>query len=113
MATLTLLRQSLAEKRGLIERAEHRFNTAPVDAIGWLRNRLAENPFVLFCGAGISVAPPTSAPTFLELRKAVILALADLLIERQMIVREDLCDIESALEQLDGRQDIELPPELA
>jgi hypothetical protein len=112
MPTLTSLRNSLAQKADAIGRAKLRLNSGPADTVEWLRNRLRNQEFVLFCGAGISASPPSSAPTFLELRTSVMLALADLLVLRGMILHEDRSAVEAALEKLDTRADLSLPPEL-
>src|SRR5690349_2528619 len=101
MATLSLLRASLARKMDALNRAELRLRSGPADATAWLRNRLADRAFVLFCGAGISVSPPSSAPAFLELRTTVMLALTDLLVERRVVMQENRLAVEVALEQLD------------
>jgi SIR2-like protein len=112
MAILSSLRSNLAQKADAIRRAEHRLKDAPADGVAWLRNRLANQEFVLFCGAGISVSPPSSAPAFLELRTSVMLALTDLLVQRDMMLPDDSMAVETTLGRLDRRADLSLPPEL-
>src|SRR5579863_1744140 len=106
------LRSNLAQKADAIRRAEHRLEDAPAGGVAWLRNRLANQEFVLFCGAGISVSPPSSAPAFLELRTSVMLALTDLLVQRDMMLPDDRMAVETTLGRLDRRADLSLPPEL-
>lgn len=111
MATLSLLRENLAEKTQAIDDAEARLRATPADATSWLRRRLAGEEFVLFCGAGISIPPPASAPSFVELRNSVVLALVDLLEERRLIDRGHRTAMEAAVEELADRADLDVPPE--
>src|SRR4029450_1194458 len=77
-----------------------------------LRVAIGDRPWVLFAGAGLSVDPPASAPTFAALRDAACVAIV-----RQLVARDELSGpqgmaIEQAFAAVDGRTDISLPPEL-
>lgn len=106
-----MLRQNLCDKERAIDQAEGSLKSSPVDSVGYLLARFADLEFVLFCGAGISIPRPASAPSFLELRTSVILSVVDLLIDRNLILDANRSVIETAMGLLDTRPDLTLPPE--
>ena len=112
MPTLTLLRDNLAIKAKALEEAEARLRDEPPDAAAWLQARLADQEFVLFCGAGISIPPPSSAPAFVSLTNSLLLALVDLLVERSLLHDAHRMAVEMAVEELGSRADLEVPPEV-
>ncbi len=71
-----------------------------------------EDGFVAFCGAGISIPAPSAAPGFLDLRNAIIRALAELLRRRSVLSSSQYRIIASSLDSLGRREDISLPPEM-
>jgi hypothetical protein len=111
MGVFSALRDDLIRMAKAVERAETRLTHAPRDPAAWLRERLHDQEFVLFAGAGISVPPPASAPTFVDLRNGVVRALADLLLERGVLDAAHVTAVEHALRALEGRSDLTLPPE--
>lgn len=112
MAHLALLRANLSAKRDTVARSTASLAAIPPEGVTSLANRLAKEEFVLFCGAGISVPAPSSAPQFLEIRDAVALAMADLLLSRDVLQRTHHEALEAALRDLQRRDDLTLPPEL-
>lgn len=110
----TELRTNLSEKIVRVAFAEARMqNLHPKeDIIKWLTNNVLGDEFILFCGAGISIPGMAFAPGFLELRDALILAIAHLLSERSVISLEQETAVAEALKSLPERVDIAFPPEM-
>jgi hypothetical protein len=110
----TELRNNLSEKMARLALAETRPREphSQKDIVAFLNTEVLGNEFVLFCGAGISIPGASLAPGFLELRDALILALARLLTERSAITKQQEIAISEALKALHGRLDIAFPPEL-
>lgn len=84
---------------------------APSNPADWLRERLTGKEVVLFCGAGISIAAPANAPAFLSLRDNAILAALDILVSRGLITENAIAVVEHAVDRLEERCDLSLPPE--
>jgi hypothetical protein len=108
------LRNSLSEKMACVTLAETRLRepNPQKDVVAFLTSDVLGKEFVLFCGAGISVPAPSFAPGFLELRDALILAIARLLTKHRVTTKQQEIAISEALELLHGRLDIAFPPEL-
>ena len=94
--TSQILTQILKE----IRTAELCFIETPSDPALWLRDRLIGSEVVLFCGAGISIAAPAGAPSFLDLRNSTILCASDILAERGCIPAAYVAIIEQATSTL-------------
>lgn len=112
MTILSLIRNNLAYKAEKINQAEDRLKKPLSDAGPWIEEYLSEKEFVLFCGAGVSIPPPASAPAFLDLRDSLLLAITDLLLERGLINSVHSQAVEGALKDLEQRADLEMPPEM-
>jgi hypothetical protein len=90
--------------------AARHINDQTEDPAERLRDVLGSEPWVMFAGAGISVDPPTSAPTFVQLRNASAAAITRLLVELDYLSPTDGRTIERALHNLALRTDISLEP---
>jgi hypothetical protein len=104
--------QSLSHKRRALDVALQRMTPAPSNPKTFILDWIASRDFVLFCGAGVSIPSPAAAPSFLDLRNAVVLSLADILVERGILHDLDREPIDSAMHELERRADLSLPPEL-
>lgn len=108
------LTSNLLEKEAHLALAEARLldlRASEQDPLSLLAQHL-DHGFVAFCGAGISIPPPSAAPGFLDLRNALICALAELLCTREVLSVEQYRTITSSLESLGRREDISFPPEM-
>lgn len=108
---LTRTTEKLEEILGCLEKVQEESVVTPDNPADWLRGRLSGKEVVLFCGAGISVAAPSSAPAFLSLRDNAILAALDILLSRGLITEDAIHLVEHAVDRLEDRCDLSLPPE--
>jgi hypothetical protein len=81
-------------------------------AIDLLRSRLRAEPSVLLCGAGISIPAPANAPSFLDLRNAIVLGIARTLEARGIISGDEYEEVAEAIRRLARRADIRCIPEI-
>jgi len=82
----TRLRDNLAEKLDAVSIAQEELRQGQaVDAVGWIRSEVLGREFVLFCGAGISIPGDSSAPSFIQLRDNLVLAITRQLCQRRVI----------------------------
>src|SRR5262249_12019406 len=112
MTALPSLTESLALKRRTLDAACQRVTAAQSNPRTFILDWIAGRDFVLFCGAGVSIPGPASAPAFLELRNAVVLSLSDILVERGILHDSDRDPLDAAMRHLEKRADLTLPPEL-
>jgi hypothetical protein len=112
MDALQDLTRRLRELSDQVATADARLRQQPPDAAGALSAQLDGRDWVLFCGAGISIDAPATAPTFLDLRDGVVLALSDILMRRGLLEREHGTAVETAIHGLARRADLTLPPEI-
>lgn len=111
----TALRRNLLEKDARMAVAEARLqdlHSSERDPLTLLGQQGLADGFIAFCGAGISIPAPSAAPGFLDLRNALICALAELLHRRSVLSAEQKRVIASALDSLGRREDIIFPPEM-
>ena len=109
------LTRNLLEKDARVAVAEARLRdlrASERDPLSSLSQQNVEEGFVAFCGAGISIPAPSAAPGFLDLRNALIRALAELLRRRSVLSPPQHRIIASSLDSLGRREDISLPPEM-
>jgi len=111
MQPFSLLLENLNRKARALGEADARLKRSPTDPIAWLDACFERRDFTIFCGAGISAPAPASAPTFIALRNAVVLALADLLLARGRIEDAHREAVGTAVQDLQGRVDLSVPPE--
>jgi len=77
-----------------------------------IRREIGGKPFVLFCGAGISIPSPSNAPGFLDILAGLVRAISELLTDRGVLQHEDAMRVHQAIHNLRYRRDLTFPPEM-
>jgi hypothetical protein len=82
------------------------------EAVNSILTDVLGRDFVLFCGAGVSISPPASAPGFENLRNAIVEGLAETLTDKGVLSFGQRDFARRLVSELKNRVDIVCPPEM-